>query len=64
MFTKLPYAILRAALTLPAACAQTIVDVAVNNGLDTLVTAVTQAGLVSTLSGPGPLTVFAPTNEA
>jgi len=30
----------------------------------TLVAAVKAAGLVDTLSGPGPLTVFAPTNEA
>ena len=30
----------------------------------TLVTAVKQADLVGTLSGPGPFTVFAPTNEA
>ena len=32
--------------------------------LSTLVTAVTAAGLGSVLSGPGPLTVFAPTNDA
>jgi uncharacterized surface protein with fasciclin (FAS1) repeats len=30
----------------------------------TLVTLVKDAGLVATLSGPGPFTVFAPTNEA
>lgn len=30
----------------------------------TLVTAVKTAGLVATLEGPGPFTVFAPTNEA
>src|SRR3978361_975125 len=30
----------------------------------TLVAAVKAAGLVETLSGPGPFTVFAPTNEA
>src|ERR1051326_5535188 len=30
----------------------------------TLVAAVKAAGLVDTLSGPGPFTVFAPTNEA
>lgn len=30
----------------------------------TLVAAVKEAGLVETLSGPGPFTVFAPTNEA
>lgn len=32
--------------------------------LSTLVTAVSAAGLVDTLSGPGPFTVFAPTNAA
>ena len=32
--------------------------------LTTLVAAVKEAGLVDTLSGPGPFTVFAPTNEA
>lgn len=32
--------------------------------LSTLVSAVTQAGLVETLSGTGPFTVFAPTNDA
>ena len=43
----------------------TIVDVAsANPDFSTLVTAVTEAGLVETLSGPGPFTVFAPTNEA
>ena len=32
--------------------------------LSTLVTAVKAAGLVDTLNGPGPFTVFAPTNDA
>ena len=32
--------------------------------VSTLVAAVSQAGLVETLSGPGPFTVFAPTNAA
>jgi uncharacterized surface protein with fasciclin (FAS1) repeats len=32
--------------------------------LSTLVTAVTKAGLGDTLNGPGPFTVFAPTNDA
>jgi uncharacterized surface protein with fasciclin (FAS1) repeats len=42
-----------------------IVDVAVSNGsFTTLVAAVQAAGLVDTLSGPGPFTVFAPTDEA
>lgn len=44
---------------------ETIVDLAVGNeDLSTLVTAVEEAGLVETLSGEGPYTVFAPTNEA
>ena len=34
------------------------------SNLTTLVSAVKQAGLVETLSGPGPFTVFAPTNDA
>lgn len=43
----------------------TIVDLAVATPeLSTLVTAVTAAELAETLSGPGPFTVFAPTNEA
>ena len=43
----------------------TIVDLAVGTpDLSTLVTALTAADLVGTLSGKGPFTVFAPTNEA
>ena len=43
----------------------TIVDVAAGNpDFSTLVAAVKAAGLVETLSGEGPFTVFAPTNEA
>jgi uncharacterized surface protein with fasciclin (FAS1) repeats len=43
----------------------TIVDVAAGNGkFNTLVTAVKAAGLAETLSGAGPFTVFAPTDEA
>ena len=43
----------------------TIVDVAVQAGsFNTLVQAVQAAGLVETLSGEGPFTVFAPTDEA
>jgi uncharacterized surface protein with fasciclin (FAS1) repeats len=42
-----------------------IVETAVGAGsFNTLVTAVKAAGLVETLSGPGPFTVFAPTDEA
>lgn len=45
--------------------AATIVDIAVANAaFSTLVTAVKAADLVGPLSGPGPLTVFAPTNDA
>ena len=44
---------------------KTIVDNAVNSAdHTTLVAAVKAAGLVATLEGPGPFTVFAPTNEA
>ncbi|RZI95103.1 MAG: fasciclin domain-containing protein [Variovorax sp.] len=47
------------------AFAQDIVDTAVKAGnFKTLVTAVQAAGLVDTLKGPGPFTVFAPTDEA
>ena len=41
-----------------------IVDSAVAGGFNTLVAAVKAAGLVETLKGPGPFTVFAPTDEA
>ncbi|MBW3585308.1 MAG: fasciclin domain-containing protein [Cyanobacteria bacterium 0813] len=42
-----------------------IVDTAVSAGsFTTLVAAVQAAGLVDTLKGPGPFTVFAPTDEA
>ena len=44
---------------------QNIIQNAVNSkDHTTLVAAVKAAGLVDTLSGPGPFTVFAPTNEA
>jgi uncharacterized surface protein with fasciclin (FAS1) repeats len=44
---------------------ETIVDVAAANpDFSTLVTAVQEADLVETLSGEGPFTVFAPTNDA
>ncbi|MEO2001813.1 MAG: fasciclin domain-containing protein, partial [Pirellulales bacterium] len=45
--------------------AKDIVDVAAgNDSFSTLVAAVKAAGLVETLKGDGPFTVFAPTNEA
>jgi uncharacterized surface protein with fasciclin (FAS1) repeats len=44
---------------------QNIVEIAISNpNFSTLVTAVQEAELVETLSGDGPFTVFAPTNEA
>ncbi len=47
------------------ALAQDIVQTAVQAGnFKTLVAAVQAAGLVDTLKGPGPFTVFAPTDEA
>ncbi len=41
-----------------------IVDLAMSGNFKTLVAAVKAAGLVDTLKGPGPFTVFAPTDEA
>ena len=54
-------------MTTTAAHAETkdIVDTAVSAGkFKTLVAAVTAAGLVETLKGTGPFTVFAPTDDA
>jgi uncharacterized surface protein with fasciclin (FAS1) repeats len=49
----------------PKEKANDIVAVASGNGsFNTLVAAVKAAGLVETLQGPGPFTVFAPTDEA
>ncbi len=45
--------------------AKDIVETAVGAGtFKTLATALTEAGLIETLKGPGPFTVFAPTDEA
>ena len=53
------------ALASLSAQAADIVDTAVAAGnFKTLVTALNAAGLVDTLKGPGPFTVFAPTDEA
>ncbi len=53
------------AATAAADGAKDIVDTAVAAGnFNTLATALTAAGLVDTLKGPGPFTVFAPTDEA
>ena len=46
------------------ASAADIVDTAVAGNFNILVTAVKAAGLTDTLKGPGPFTVFAPTDEA
>lgn len=49
----------------PVAAVGNIVEVAVGAGnFTTLAAALTAAGLVETLSGPGPFTVFAPTDDA
>ncbi|MFD1064096.1 fasciclin domain-containing protein [Winogradskyella litorisediminis] len=42
----------------------TVVDVAVANGFTSLAAALQATDLVSVLQGPGPFTVFAPTNDA
>lgn len=53
------------ASNVPARAADDIVDTAVKAGsFNTLVAAVKAAGLVETLKGKGPFTVFAPTDEA
>jgi uncharacterized surface protein with fasciclin (FAS1) repeats len=53
-----------ACVALAAAQAQTIVEIAVGNPqLSDLVLALQTGGLVETLSGPGPFTVFAPMNS-
>lgn len=49
----------------PATTDKDIVEIAAENGnFETLVAAVKAAGLVETLQGEGPFTVFAPTDEA
>lgn len=67
------YAVLAAAISLVAVTAyagnhkakKDIVETAISNGsFTTLVAALDAAGLVETLQGDGPFTVFAPTDEA
>lgn len=49
----------------PVEAPKTVVDIAVGStDHTTLVAAVTAAGLVETISGTGPFTIFAPTNAA
>ncbi|HEY4956176.1 MAG TPA: fasciclin domain-containing protein [Caldimonas sp.] len=75
-FTVIAVAAILSAIAIPALAqvmvggapmysSKDIVDNAVNSkDHTTLVAAVKAAGLVPTLKGPGPFTVFAPTNEA
>ena len=67
MFLK-SFAILAVALVAlvrPALAQKDIVETAVAAGsFKTLATALTEAGLIETLKGKGPFTVFAPTDEA
>ena len=65
----LTVAVMMAMVVMPATAGNAekkdIVDTAVGAGsFNTLVTAVKAAGLVETLKGKGPFTVFAPTDEA
>ncbi len=63
--TFLSAALLLASAVAPVhAQSKDIVDTAVAGHFNTLVAAVKAAGLVETLKGPGPFTVFAPTDEA
>ena len=48
----------------PAPAGDIVAIASANPDFSTLVAAVGAAGLVETLQGPGPFTVFAPTNEA
>lgn len=48
----------------PAATTQNLLDTLQTRGLTTLVTAIEAAGLGALLEGPGPLTLFGPTNAA
>jgi len=64
-FLSLSTAVLMAGPALAGGHAKDIVDTAVEAGsFTTLVAAVQAAGLVDTLKGEGPFTVFAPTDEA
>ncbi len=63
--TTAPMTTMAPSTTMMAEQPGTIVDVAAAAGtFNTLVAAVQAAGLVETLSGQGPFTVFAPTDEA
>src|SRR5579871_1322137 len=66
MKTKLPvlFAAAAALAMVSTASEPDIVDTAVSGRFNSLVAAVKAAGLVDVLKGPGPFTVFAPTDEA
>ena len=65
IFLSIAFAILFAPLAVSAQAKGDIVDTAVGAGsFKTLVAAVQAAGLVETLKGKGPFTVFAPTDAA
>jgi len=62
---KTLFVIAASTLLAGSVAAKDIVDTAVSAGqFNTLATALKAAGLVDTLKGPGPYTVFAPTDEA
>src|ERR687897_1531818 len=52
------------AMATPAAAADIVETASSNGSFTTLVAAAKAAGLVDTLKGPGPFTVFAPTDAA
>merc|ERR1719487_756877 len=57
--------VIDAVLLPPAPASKSIVETAVANGnFNTLAAALTKANLVETMNGPGPFTVFAPTDAA
>jgi len=65
LFALSTAAILSSGVAFAGGHSKDIVDTAVEAGsFETLVAAVTAAGLVETLKGEGPFTVFAPTDEA
>ena len=65
MKSKMVMLLMLAAVGWSQVSAQTVVDVAASDPrFSTLVTAIEEAGLVEALSGEGPFTIFAPTNDA
>lgn len=65
MTTHLPVLATASAMAMTATAPEAdIVETAVSGHFTTLVAALNAAGLVDRLKGPGPFTVFAPTDEA